>query len=217
MKLIIILCLFLQFPLGLAQTRCISEGYVITSWQQKNMDIIEEIVAKYDPYAYSKHQQSIQLKYHLNSCDTFQLLGGHNKEGKVVLEVYSGALKNFDEKSIVTGICHEIGHILGEITLEDAGVSGRVISQDAVEGEADYFAGKCTFDFFKDMAKTKLAIRSTYETLYRKEIDESLALTEKYTKGNGIHPSYPSAECRLLSAFLGLENKLRPSCWYNPK
>lgn len=217
MKTLILLFSIVGFTQAFAQTRCISEGYVVTPSQQKNMDNIEELVAKYDSYVYLKRQQSIRLKYHFNSCDTFQLLGGHNNEGKIVLEVYSGALKNFDENSIVTAICHEIGHILGEITLEDAGIHGRVISQNAVEGEADYFAGKCTFDFFKDIAKTKLAIRSTYETLYRKEIDESLALVENYIQGNGIHSSYPSAECRLLSAFLGLENKPRPSCWYNPK
>ena len=68
-----------------------------------------------------------------------QILGGHNSQGKIVLEVYSGALKNFDEDQIVSAICHEMGHILGKLTLNDAGIHGRVISVDAVEGEADYF------------------------------------------------------------------------------
>ncbi len=217
MKILVPIIAVLIFSNTYAQTTCISEGYIVTPRQQKNVQIIEKLVFKYDALTNLKYGQSINLKYSFDSCDTFQLLGGHSREGRIEIEVFSGALKEFNETSIVTAICHELGHIFGKVTLGDAGVYNQSSPKNAVEGEADYFAGRCTLDFFQDFVKAEKAIRLTYWTLFKANIDETISLDEDFLKGNGINSSYPSAECRLLSALNGLTYSPRPKCWYNPK
>jgi hypothetical protein len=130
---------------------------------------------------------------------------------------FGGAINKFTELSIAVVACHEIGHILGEVTYVSAGALERDSSFIGVEGEADYFAGICSNRYFRNEELTQRAIRETFSILYNDDtLDENMAKIPSNYFNKGINTFYPFAECRLLSALNGASNLPRPKCWYNP-
>lgn len=196
--------------------------------------IITQLYDKYRDQIISRYARDVELIFH--PADVLQMTGGHNRDGEIEITVYAGVFKKFDKLAIVQATCHEIGHILGEVTLRDAGSTGPYNPLNSVEGEADYFSGKCSKQYFENNPisnnitqssyclfshnacnEAVTAARSVTTALYKEEVDEKLASDSKYTKNLGIDPSYPSTSCRLLSMIAGIQGNERPKCWYNPK
>ena len=150
--------------------------------------------------------------------------GGHLKDGKVQVTVYGGVLKQLNDSEIIFVLCHEMGHIFGEVTFKDIPNNNNTVHLEinAVEGEADYFAGSCVLESLSKLkhisnseleAKAYESILGTMSKIYNAPIDFKLAENQVFT---GINAAYPEKECRVLSALRGLHNESRPRCWYNP-
>ena len=201
---------------------------------QEKKRIITQIYDKYRDQIISRYGKDVELIFH--PADVLQMTGGHNRDGELEITVYAGVLKKLDELAIVQAMCHEVGHILGEVTMRDAGSAGPYNPLDSVEGEADYFSGSCSRQYFDNNPisnnilqssycsinhnacnEAVMAARSVLLALYGKEVDEELAYDSVYSENLGINPSYPNASCRLLSVIAGIQETARPKCWYNPK
>ena len=212
---------------------------VIDPWLDEKRSVVKSLVEQYNEEVKGRYGKEISLKF-LKS-EAIQALGGITQDGPE-LTIFDGLLKKFDKFGAVAIACHEIGHILGKINFRsfpDRVPSPTLPLDNAVEGEADYFSGGCLYNYFQsanfkttleenefcnkypDLFNRKsdcyLAIHTAKKmlsNLYNAEIDFSKAVLEKF---DGINPSYPSKECRLLSVIHGIAGKHRPSCWYNPK
>lgn len=126
--------------------------------------------------------------------------------------------------SMVMVACHELGHILGKITMSSTGIEKPSNPTIGVEGEADYFAGSCTRKALcppdEDLCEAAIdAGRYTFEQMYGPKIiiDPDKAQHVQYNKFNGVNPSYPDPSCRMLSFIYGVMGTERPRCWYNPR
>lgn len=209
-----------------------------TSFDETNFkkEIITEIVDSYRPQIIARYGYDVNLTF--SEIEAFNMFGGHDRSGALVIKVFKKALTNFSSLAIVSTTCHELGHILGEVTTERAG-STQYNSLDSVEGEADYFSGSCARKYFDKNIINPNYEKSPYcsssdqgchqaihgsRDMFRAftisygfpEPNEADAAEKYYDDGYGINPSYPDPNCRILSMISGVLNHIRPSCWYNP-
>lgn len=179
--------------------------------------LIQNLVANHQPEIVRRFGEAVQLKF-LNG-DVQQANGGHDSSGHLVILVYGGISK-LPPPMVSYIICHELGHILGEVPLAKIPADQRKSAfdlRDSVEGEADYFAGRCLKKFFSNgqnptltaLATAKLAL----EKIMSAHLPWPLPAQAPYP---GINPSYPEPACRLLSVVAGTTGAPRPACWYNP-
>ncbi len=128
-----------------------------------------------------------------------------------------------DEALIV--LCHELGHALGDMAHSKFpnDPKHREDNPLSLEGEADYFAGKCAVDYYVNFEgldysaaqeKAFFSAHSMFGTLY--ETDGINAEKAKSARFNGVNYEYPDPNCRTLSVWAGAEGLPRPKCWYNP-
>jgi hypothetical protein len=120
------------------------------------------------------------------------------------------------DDDVVTVVCHELGHMLGSRS------PGVTQAGFALEGESDYFAGKCAVRYYTTVRNMSLAraqqaaylgAQQSFSSLYQIRIDANKARSHEYP---GIAPKYPTPECRVLSVYHGAMGWSRPKCWYNP-
>ena len=184
--------------------------------EEGQKDFIESLVEGHQDEVRSRFDQSITLTFF--DADILQALGGRRK-GKLVIDVFKGIWNLPDEVVVSVFICHELGHILGNVSigeaLEGTGGSTHFDPLDNVEGEADYFSGKCIRNTWDALGPIDLlaVARNALELIYKEEIDEGRAHQREF---KGINPGYPDKDCRLLSVKAGLMGWPRPKCWYNP-
>lgn len=177
-------------------------------------EAVRALVGSYQSLSAEKFGAPIRLTFFQN--DAFQATGGMVATGKPEINVYAGLLARLDADSVVSAVCHELGHIFGSVPLRGLVAAPAEILDDSVEGEADYFAGACAVRYFGDADRAVAAIHRTLEAIYEQTIsDAALAEAAKQAFG-GIDSTYPPAECRLLSSIRGATGSARPKCWYNP-
>lgn len=132
------------------------------------------------------------------------------------LTITTEALRQMVDDEALATMCHEMGHLFGERFFT-------TVSGLAVEGEADYFAGKCLMKYLTEVR----GMSSRRATAAAEEIakGEAVAFAQgrlTWERGyltfyEGINRSYPPDECRLLTVLHGVWGWKRPACWYNPK
>lgn len=186
--------------------------FASTAEIEEKKEIIRSIVDSYRDDIIRKRGSDVNLTF--PSADIFQMTGGHIGGGKLVIKVYAGALTKFDKEAIVAATCHELGHILGEVPVGGSSV----VSEDSVEGEADYFSGICSRNYFCGLdnvscAPAISASRSVLKAMIGTEAQESEAVSLVYP---GVNKTYPEPACRLLSMISGVTGQARPLCWFNP-
>lgn len=131
------------------------------------------------------------------------------------MEIHTRVLERMTERQLNFVLCHEIGHVLGEVTFADIPPEKNRYKLDGragVEGESDYFAGRCLRETVEFEAAVEAA-RDVFIMLKGGPIDPEKAVEQK---ADGIDPEWPSSECRLLSVIRGYRGEPRPACWYNP-
>ena len=144
---------------------------------------------------------------------------------KVRIGVFKKLLEVMSTDEALVVVCHELGHALGELPIGNfkPEIPGRGKNPLSLEGEADYFAGKCAVDYYINFEgldpngaqeKAFFAAFDMFGKLHETSIDTKKAERSTY---NGINLSYPDPNCRTLSAWAGAEGKPRPKCWYNPR
>lgn len=200
--------------------KSISAGYILfyfLTLHAGSIETIDSLVTLYQEKAIKQTGQFIKVE-HIDS-DIFQMTGGHD-QGKLVLRVYKKIVTDLSDNGLIAAACHELGHIFGEIPLSAVSKGTRFDPLDSVEGEADYFAGKCTKYFFSSLKiqnPTNLAIASEIEILSKVYRELNIHnLETPLPEYEGINSSYPSAECRFQSFKAGVFNHPRPKCWFNP-
>lgn len=178
-----------------------------------NKQTVESLIQYYRPEILARYGQDVQVTFHRQ--EVLQALGGW-RDDNIVIDIYQKILR-MERYLLVAALCHELGHILGHVNFSSI-PSAKSSRLDNVEGEADYFGGKCLADWFQREGKGSesqtlafLANKSCLETIYGETIDIEKA---KATKSNETELGYPLSECRLLSAYNGIFNLPRPECWY---
>lgn len=133
-----------------------------------------------------------------------------------LLTYYSSLLLEQSDDDVVAVVCHELGHFLG------SRAPGVTRIGNAIEGEADYFAGKCAVRYYRAIRGMSLAdaqdatadaAQKTFQNLYKIRIDPN---TARVQQNMGINQSYSKPDCRVLTVIHGAMNWARPACWYNP-
>lgn len=179
-------------------------------------ELIRSLVSSRQLQVEQRFNQQINLKF--NSGCLLQVQGGHDSQSKIVLIIYQGILAKLSRAEVAAVTCHELGHILGIVTLADTGVTTHANKLDSVEGEADYYAGSCLLNALNgDLRLAEDAFHTVFRKIYRTEtFNLEHAADAVFTGGRGINSSYPSQDCRLWSSISGLYGLERPKCWYNP-
>ena len=198
----LIILLLVTFKVGNAQT--------LGDDREEKIKNIHLVLGMYAKEILLKTGLRLDLRF--NPSMVMQATGGI-VDGKPEMTFYEGIIKNLSSDSLVLVTCHELGHILGGVSFRSLGVLRPRIMDDSVEGEADYFAGKCLLLFFKDSQDAKNVGQAGYESIYKRKIDWRLAESQVYS---GVSTEYPSDSCRVLSMRRGVEGSERPKCWYNP-
>jgi hypothetical protein len=175
---------------------------------------IERIVGRYQHDIAERYGVPADLRF--TDSSAVEISSGHDREGRLGITVHAGMLQALDSRTIVPVICHELGHILGSVPMRVTGHSAGYDDEDSVEGEADYFGGRCTSEEIGGKAASAL-ISEVYEKLYEKRINPAEAESSRFENGNGIDWDYPAPECRVLSAIRGALGGKRPTCWYAPR
>jgi hypothetical protein len=193
----------------------ISFGYPKNT-QATEVETVQEIIAIHQKDARALLGREIALKiYETNEAPNAHAsyLGPNNGP---MITYFSTLLYLNKDDDVVTVVCHELGHLLGSRK------PGQTNAGNALEGEADYFAGKCAVRYFTTVRNMSLSraqeaaysgARQSFSSLYKIRIDANRARTQEYP---GINPTYATPECRVLSVYHGAMGWNRPKCWYNP-
>jgi len=193
--------------------------FSVTAFAQNEMEVAYDVISMYQPEVRQKYGKEIHLS--IDQTDKKPNSFVSENFNSIEIEVRSTSLEAFSDKVVAATICHEVGHVLGvKYKSEEYYLSGGV--GFAVEGEADYFSGKCLMRYLTE----KLNL-STYEAQ-----DQALELAKLrfsvYAKGRinyqkaatrscqGIDMDYPDYDCRVLTVARAIRDEARPSCWYNP-
>jgi hypothetical protein len=177
---------------------------------QTKMEMIKQLIGTYQnssrQYLQSEIGFAIDPVNEINAYVEF--------DDRPLIVLFEGLMRAFDNDQVLAVVCHEIGHVYGEVFDEDDWFAG--------EGEADYFAGKCIAEYlqrFRRMStyeaqRTAAWIgKKTMSSLYEVRTNQLRAKVQYY---EGISSDYPDPDCRALSIAAGAYNQPRPSCWYNP-
>jgi hypothetical protein len=179
-------------------------------------ELVQSIVGKFQTRVVQKWGQPIKLKFVTDNV--LQATSGFVKKNKPEIEIYDGALA-LPEFPLATIVCHELGHILGDVPHS---LIEKVAGPDSdlrvsVEGEADYFSGKCMRELYSTTTTLEYLTDSFAYVL--SEIDgHNVKPGENFLRDfNGINNDYPEPACRLVSFEKGLNLEPRPKCWFNPQ
>ncbi len=132
-----------------------------------------------------------------------------------LIKVNTGYLDLFIDDEIITPVCHELGHFLGETSFASY-YSGSF----AIESEADYYGGKCAVRYYQskgmrlDKAQelTIYLARNARSKNRRMRFDPDRARLDHVVV---IDTDYAHGDCRVLSVVHGAMGWARPSCWYS--
>ena len=134
-----------------------------------------------------------------------------------LLTYYSSLLMDQSDDDVVPVVCHELGHLLGNRA------SGVTPSGNAIEEEADYFAGKCSVKYYRTYRgmslrqaqnATAAAAMKAFQELFKTRLNPDRARSEQFP--SGINQTYADPDCRILTIINGSMDWKRPTCWYNP-
>lgn len=180
--------------------------------------LAETLVETYQARIQEKYSQRVEIVYQSDACtSTGMAIGFYKGTGPLQLTIGHGSLTLTSAPAMLTAVCHEIGHLFGEITPRSFGVDNGPSSDFAVDGDADYFSAHCSREFFRQQNITVDPLLAAREMI--QSIHPGQSFSEAEARGqsfSGIDLHHPEASCRLLTFGAGLRNEPRPSCWYNP-
>jgi hypothetical protein len=181
------------------------------------LDIIRDVLGLYDREAREAWGESIGL-WIVDSDEVNAFAVMRNE--RPTLKFMSALLSFYDGDEILMTACHELGHFLGDRTI-DNGLSYYGL---AVEGEADYFSGACAVRYFREIEgmsersaiqRTAELARETKSKRSERRLDENTARDWEVAPGV-ILETHPEPECRVLTIIQGANGLDRPPCWYRP-
>ncbi len=187
-----------------------------TTVHATEVETVQEIIAIHQRDARAMLGRDIALKFHqTNEAPNAHASYMGPKNGPLIT-YYSTLLHLNKDDDVVTVVCHELGHILGNRS------PGVTRAGFALEGEADYFAGKCAVRYYtsvrgmnlsKAQEKAYTGAQQSFSSLYQMRINANEARFQEFP---GISQTYPKPACRVLTVYHGAMGWQRPKCWYNP-
>ncbi len=135
------------------------------------------------------------------------------------VHVYGGlaALPNGTEDVFALVLCHELGHLYGGIPYNDE------YNKMAVEGQADYWAGKVCFEQVLPLLEkregsfeergTEAALILTAFFADNRSLPRPDLRTPDLSIVSQVLKTHPQPQCRLDTYVSGLQNLLPPACW----
>jgi hypothetical protein len=181
--------------------------------------VVRNVVALYQGDAHLRKYNGIQLKFIEEDVVNAQA----DYDGKnATVSFFRKLLTDMTADEVIIAACHELGHVLGGMPPHRIG-QGDERDPLSIEGEADYFAGRCAVQYYRDIEgidtagaqeKTFFAAVGLFEKLYEVRVNAQKAQTDRY---KGVNLGYPEPSCRALSVWSGAERVRRPACWYNPR
>jgi hypothetical protein len=179
--------------------------------QTTKAKFVQSIIEKFQPQIISRVGQPLRAEFY---AEPFFTLGASCGGAKSYphMSIYSKILE-LPDLSLAAAVCHELGHILGDVSPNTIHKKSQYDPRDSYEGEADYFAGKCMHTLYQKTDRSILIAAFAYPV--------GMVTASKTGSGdikfNGINEGDNFLECRVLSYENGLDLKPRPKCWYNPK
>jgi len=180
----------------------------------KNVEMAKNVIKLYKDEIFNEFSRSINL----DILDSTELAAGADIRASKII-ITSKTFQFFEGKEILSVVCHEMGHFLGNKLLSP------IKSTAALEGEADYFSGKCIVRYLIDVlgyqqenainAALQLSQDQARRNLNSNNLLATTAKNDVYSEGK-INQDYPSDDCRLLTVHHGIQDLPRPRCWYNP-
>lgn len=214
MRLVLMALLMASYTI-VASAQC-----ALSSASSAKLGMLSDLVESYQDRIMQRYGERVRFELvPTTDCRRISANSGHRQDGSFSISISPGAVDYFSADALVLVGCHELGHILGEVTPLEAGVTSRFDPRDSLEGEADYFAGSCARDSLNAPERVLLAGMEVLRFLHGQNYVFNLRKASKrvYRRLNGIDPEYPNPSCRLLSIQRGAENGARPSCWYHPR
>jgi hypothetical protein len=193
----------------------LSSGF-INSAQATEVETVQEIIAIHQKDARALLGREVALKFFQTNEAPNAHASYMGPNNGPLITYYSTLLYLNQDDDVVTVVCHELGHLIGSRK------PGMTPSGNALEGEADYFAGKCAVRYFTTMRGMSLSqaqqaafngARSSFSSLYKIRINADQARFQEYP---GINQTYASPQCRVLTVYHGAMGWNRPKCWFNP-
>ncbi len=177
------------------------------------LETIYELLELYRPESMEKYGKPIAFKLKKNSDMN---ASASARLSAPTITITTGALKSLIDDEAVSTVCHEMGHFFGERLVS-------TISGLAVEGEADYFSGRCLIKYLtkvrgmsqsRAIAEAEEIAKHETAAFAQGRLQWQKAYLDFY---EGVNDSYPANECRLLTVLHGIWGWKRPACWYNPR
>ena len=189
---------------------------IVPQAKATEVETVQDIIAIHQRDARAMLGREIALKfYETNEAPNAHASHMGPNNGPLIT-YYSTLLYLNKDDDVVTVVCHELGHILGSRK------PGITQAGFALEGEADYFAGKCAVRYYTTVRGMSLSnaqqkaftgAQQSFSSLYKIRIDANEARNQQYV---GINPTYSKPPCRVLTVYYGAMGWNRPACWYNP-
>lgn len=170
----------------------------------------------FSPYAQSMGREfEILSDFHVDWAQAFA-----RRWEKDQLIVYGGVARipGMTEDALALVLCHEVGHLYGRSPFGDSH------NQLSVEGQADYWATSHCFE------KIIPVLEISDFSLRDRGIKASLIITSYFASNRNLPPPqietpdgsiaeetlkiHPSPQCRLDTLIRGLDQELRPECWF---
>lgn len=131
-----------------------------------------------------------------------------------LIKIKTGYLELFIDDEIITPVCHELGHFLGETSF-----GSYYAGSFAIESEADYYGGKCAVRYYQSIGMslqkaqeiTIQLAKDARSKIRRKRFDPDRA---RLIHAAVIDTKYADGDCRVLSVVHGAMGWKRPSCWF---
>lgn len=194
----------------------IATATILPQAKATEVEIVQDIIAIHQKDARALLGREVALKFYETSEAPNANASHLGPNNGPLITYYSSLLYLNKDDDVVTVVCHELGHILGSRK------PGITPAGFALEGEADYFAGKCAVRYYTTIRNMSLSkaqeaaytgAQQSFSSLYKIRIDANQARFQQYP---GINPSYSKPECRVLTVYYGALGWNRPACWYNP-
>jgi hypothetical protein len=193
----------------------LSSGF-INSVQATEVETVREIIGIHQKDARALLGREVALKiFETNESPNAHASNMGPNNGPLIT-YYSTLLYLNQDDEVITVVCHELGHLIGSRK------PGQTRAGFALEGEADYFAGKCAVRYLTTVRNMSLSraqevaltgAQHSFSRLYKTRIDANQARFQQFS---GINQTYASPECRVLTVYHGAMGWNRPKCWFNP-
>ncbi|OIQ20455.1 MAG: hypothetical protein BM556_00505 [Bacteriovorax sp. MedPE-SWde] len=215
MKILLILLFVIQAQASFEKSRNLTTKHPVIS-KIKFKRIIKYMQAEFQFLAEANEESLVIYGDWIDSTADMALARRWDKSAQVLIYRGMAHRREIDEDALILIICHELGHLYGDRPFK------RENDRVSVEGQADYFATRSCL---------RRALSQRSEINLEERIEKSIHNVARFLANNWrvkipqrstpdltvvdeTNLEHPHPQCRLDTYIAGLEDGLRPVCWY---